>query len=184
MNPKVWWNLAREIVWFGYSESLFLKAEAALRGWNGTSLTQSAKDYYLDGIRASMEYYGIAEADYRDYINNLQGLAAFDGGSREEQLEQIITQKWIAVFPNGNEGWAELRRTDYPRYALVVQGGNGSNGEVPNTKLIKRVQYPNSEARNPLKPTLAEVNQGTRVWWDVADTMGEDGKWHQPNNFR
>lgn len=182
MNPKIWWNLAREIVWFGYSESLFLKAEAALRGWTGSSLTQSAKDYYLDGIRASMDYYGIAEADYSDYINNLQGLAAFDGGSKEEQLEQIITQKWIAVFPNGNEGWAEVRRTDYPRYMLVVQGGNGSNGEVDNDKLIKRVQYPDSESRNPLKPT--QYNQGTRVWWDVADTMGEDGKWHQPDNFR
>lgn len=182
MNPKIWWNLAREIVWFGYSESLFLKAEAALRGWTGSSLTKSAKDYYLDGIRASMDYYGIAEADYSDYINNLQGLAAFDGGSKEEQLEQIITQKWIAVFPNGNEGWAEVRRTDYPRYMLVVQGGNGSNGEVDNDKLIKRVQYPDSESRNPLKPT--QYNQGTRVWWDVADTMGEDGKWHQPDNFR
>ena len=100
MNPKIWWNLAREIVWFGYSESLFLKAEAALRGWNGASLTQSAKDYYLDGIRASMEYYEIAESDYSDYINNLQGLAAFDGGSKEEQLEQIITQKWIVQYPN------------------------------------------------------------------------------------
>ena len=158
-----------------------MKAEAALRGWNGASLTQSAKDYYLDGIRASMEYYEIAESDYSDYINNLQGLAAFDGGSKEEQLEQIITQKWIAVFPNGNEGWAEVRRTDYPRYLLVVQGGNGSNGEVANTKLIKRVQYPNSESRNPLKPAYT---QGDKVWWDVEDTMDDTGKWHQPNNFR
>lgn len=181
MNPKIWWNLAREIVWFGYSESLFLKAEAALRGWTGADLTESARDYYLDGIRASMDYYGIAEADYSDYINNLQGLAAFDGGSREEQLEQIITQKWIAVFPNGNEGWAELRRTDYPRYALLPQGGNNSNGEIPNTKLIKRVQYPDSESRNPLKPTYT---QGDKVWWDVADTMDDNGRWHQPNNFR
>lgn len=182
MNPQIWWNLAREIIWFGYSESLFLKAEAALRGWAGVD--KSAEDYYLDGIRASMDYYGIAESDYSDYINNLQGLEAFQSGSREEQLEQIITQKWIAVFPNGNEGWAELRRTDYPRYALVPQGGNNSNGEIPNTKLIKRVQYPDSESRNPLKPTLSDVNQGTRVWWDVADTMDDDGKWHQPNNFR
>ena len=31
MNKDYWWNLAREIVWMGYAESLFLKAEAALR---------------------------------------------------------------------------------------------------------------------------------------------------------
>ena len=177
MNPQIWWNLAREIVWFGYSESLFLRAEAALRGWVG--VTETAEQYYLDGIRASMDYYGIT--NYSDYINNLQGLEAFRSGTKEEQLEQIITQKWIAVFPNGNEGWAEVRRTDYPRYMLVPQGGNNSNGEIPNTKLIKRVQYPDSESRNPLKPTYT---QGDKVWWDVADTMDDNGKWHQPNNFR
>ena len=177
MNPQIWWNLAREIVWFGYSESLFLRAEAALRGWAG--VTETAEQYYLDGIRASMDYYGIT--NYSDYINNLQGLEAFRSGTKEEQLEQIITQKWIAVFPNGNEGWAEVCRTDYPRYMLVPQGGNNSNGEIPNTKLIKRVQYPDSESRNPLKPTYT---QGDKVWWDVADTMDDNGKWHQPNNFR
>ena len=64
---------------------------------------------------------------------------------------------------------------------LVPQGGNNSNGEIPNTKLIKRVQYPDSESRNPLKPTYT---QGDKVWWDVADTMDDNGKWHQPNNFR
>ena len=36
-------------------------------------------------------------------------MKAFTSGSDEEQLEQIITQKWLAVYPNGNEGWAEVR---------------------------------------------------------------------------
>ena len=100
---------------------------------------------------------------------------------REWQLEQIITQKWIAVFPNGNEGWAELRRTDYPRYALLPKGGNNSGNQVDNNKLIKRISYPDSEARNTLKPNYT---QGDRVWWDVADTMDDNGKWQTPHNFR
>ena len=33
----------------------------------------------------------------------------------EENLERIITQKWIAIFPLGNEAWAEYRRTGYPK---------------------------------------------------------------------
>jgi hypothetical protein len=112
----------------------------------------------------------------------LEGKKAFkEGGSREEQLEQIITQKWLAVYPNGNEGWAEVRRTDYPRYLLLPRYGNNSSGEVENTKLIKRVSYPNSESRNPNKPAYT---QGTKVWWDVADTMDETGKWKTPDNFR
>lgn len=181
MIPECWWNLAREIVWMGYSESLFLRAEAALRGWGNVTGSLNAKALYMAGIRASMDYYGIATDKAEEYITHLQGLDAFDNGSKESQLEQIITQKWLAVYPNGNEGWAEVRRTDYPRYLLLPRYGNSSSGEVENTKLIKRVSYPNSESRNPNKPTYT---QGTKVWWDVADTMDENGKWKTPSNFR
>lgn len=180
MNKDYWWNLAREIVWMGYSESLFLQAEAALR-WPSL-VDETAQALYLKGVKASMDYYEIDADKANEYINHLNGVKAFSGGSKEEQLEQIITQKWIAVFPNGNEGWAEVRRTDYPRYVLAPINGNNSNGEVASGKLIKRINYPNSEARNPNKP--ANVNQGNRVWWDVSDTMNDSGKWHTPNNFR
>lgn len=179
-HPDYWWTLAREIVWVGYAESLFLKAEAALR-WPSL-VGESPETLYLQGIRASMDYYGIASDRIDTYLQGLQGKAAFAEGSREEQLEQIITQKWLAVFPNGNEGWAEVRRTDYPRYLQAPLGGNQSNGEVLPGKLIKRLRYPNSEARNPHRPQ--QVHQGTRVWWDVADTMDDTGKWRQPTNFR
>lgn len=182
MLPDCWWNQAREIVWLGYSESLFLRAEAALRGWGNETGTAVAGRLYEDGVRASMDYYGIASDKAEEYIDHLEGKKAFkEGGSREEQLEQIITQKWLAVYPNGNEGWAEVRRTDYPRYLLLPRYGNNSSGEVENTKLIKRVSYPNSESRNPNKPAYT---QGTKVWWDVADTMDETGKWKTPDNFR
>lgn len=180
MNKDYWWNLAREIVWMGYSESLFLKAEAALR-WPSL-VDETAEALYLKGIKASMDYYEIDADKANEYISHLDGVKAFAGGSKEEQLEQIITQKWIAVFPNGNEGWAEVRRTDYPRYLLAPVNGNNSNGEVASGKLIKRINYPNSESRNPNKP--GNVNQGSRVWWDVADTMNDKGQWHTPNNFR
>ena len=180
MNKNYWWNLAREIVWMGYAESLFLKAEAALR-WPSL-VDETPESLYLKGIKASMDYYEIDSDKAREYISHLDGVKAFAGGSKEEQLEQIITQKWIAVFPNGNEGWAEVRRTDYPRYLLAPVNGNNSNGEVTSGKLIKRINYPNSESRNPNKP--GDVNQGSRVWWDVADTMSDNGQWHTPDNFR
>lgn len=172
-----WWTPAREVVWLGYAESWFLRAEAALRGWSNDDVDEC----YTEGIKASMEYYNISESDYSDYLNHVKKPA--DYTDKEEKLERIITQKWIAVFPNGNEGWAELRRTDYPRYAAVPLM-NTSNGEVPNGKLIKRIDYPNSEGRNPNKPGLDQVNQGTRVWWDVADTMDDNGKWRTPRNIK
>lgn len=95
MNKDYWWNLAREIVWMGYSESLFLKAEAALR-WPSL-VDETAEALYLKGIKASMDYYEIDADKANEYISHLDGVKAFAGGSKEEQLEQIITQKWIAV---------------------------------------------------------------------------------------
>lgn len=92
----------------------------------------------------------------------------------------------MAVFPNGNEGWADFRRTDYP--ALLNQQTNFSGGDVPNGKQIKRLLYPNSESQNKYfiqHPNLQTNNtQGTRLWWDVADTNDAAGNRMKPNNFR
>ena len=129
-----------------------------------------------------MEYYQInqtkGQAAINDYIDGLKFINVFDNGSKEEQLEQIITQKWIAVFPNGNEGWAEFRRTDYPALANILQN---TSSDVPQGKFIKRVRYPDNESSNPNKPSAL---QGDRVWWDVADTNNDNGARVTPNNFR
>lgn len=189
LNPLFWFNYARPTVWLGYSESLFLKAEAALRGWKGADLTMSAEDYFLAGIRASMDYYQIDPSVTQKYIDGLviyENGNPFSGGDREAALEAIITQKWMAVFPNGSEGWAEFRRTDYP--ALANQLSNESGGDVPIGKNIKRLLYPNSENNNRYFTEHAELQeantQGTRLWWDVADTNDSEGERMQPNNFR
>ena len=186
LDRKHWWCYAREIVWLGYSESLFLRAEAALRGWAGANRT--AEQLYKEGIEASFNYYQIGadeegQEKINKYMEGLKGLQAFKSGDREAQLEQIITQKWIAVYPNGNEGWAEFRRTDYPRYMKTPKGGNNSGGEVANGKFIKRLRYPDSEVSNPNRPKDVDT-QGTRLWWDVADTNDDGGNYVTPNNFR
>ena len=189
LNPKYWFNYARPTVWLGYAESLFLKSEAALRGWNGADLTMGVEDYFRAGIQASMDYYMIDPNFTTSYINGLkiysEGNNPFSGGDKEAMLEQIITQKWLAVFPNGNEGWAEFRRTDYP--ALQNQLTNESGGDVPQGKTIKRLLYPNSEASNQYFVENADLKakntQGTRLWWDIADTNDSNGNRLKPNNF-
>jgi hypothetical protein len=183
-----WFNYSRPTVWLGYAESLFLKAEAALRGWAGADLTMGAEQYFRAGVKASMDYYHIAAEDADNYIDGIKALkdGTFQSGDRERILEAIITQKWMAVFPNGNEGWADFRRTDYP--ALRTQLSNFSGGDVPNGKQIKRLLYPNSESQNKFfqaHPELQTANtQGTRLWWDVSDTNDAAGNRQQPNNFR
>lgn len=188
LNPKSWFNYARPTLWLGYSESLFLKAEAALRGWTGADLVMDAENYFRAGIKASMDYYEINPTVATAYIDGLKVWTegVFSSGNKEKQLEAIITQKWLATFPNGNEGWAEFRRTDYP--VLANQLSNMSGGDVPEGKNIKRLLYPNSENSNKYftsNPKLQEVNsQGKRLWWDVADTNDNNGNRITPNNFR
>ena len=193
LNPDYWYNYARPSVWLGYAESLFLKAEAVLRGYTATGLTMSVEDYFKAGVQASMDYYMIPQnpklaGAAASYINGLKVLndGTFASGDKEKILEAIITQKWMAIFPNGNEGWAEFRRTDYPR--LLNQLTNMSGGDVPQGKNIKRILYPNSEAGNKYfieHQELQQANsQGKRLWWDVADTNDDSGNRLTPNNFR
>lgn len=188
LNKDYWFNYSRPTVWLGYSESLFLKAEAALRGWTGQDLTMDAEGYFRAGVQASMDYYEIDSSAAQSYIEGLKVLndGTFASGDNEKILEAIITQKWMAVFPNGNEGWADFRRTDYP--ALANQLTNVSGGDVPEGKMIKRLLYPNSESSNKYFNEHSELQaantQGTRLWWDVADTNDANGNRQQPNNFR
>lgn len=188
LNKDYWFNYSRPTVWLGYSESLFLKAEAALRGWKGQDLTMDAEGYFRAGVQASMDYYEIDSSAAQSYIEGLKVLndGTFASGDNEKILEAIITQKWMAVFPNGNEGWADFRRTDYP--ALANQLTNVSGGDVPEGKMIKRLRYPNSESSNKYFNEHSELqaanSQGTRLWWDVADTNDANGNRQQPNNFR
>ena len=55
-----------------------------------------------------------------------------DSATDEVKLERLITQKWIALFPDGQEGWNEIRRTGYPKVFPVAQSTSGYTIKVPN----------------------------------------------------
>ena len=106
---------------------------------------------------------------------------------------QHITHKWMAVFPNGNEGWADFRRTDYPALEGMYDPEtdvvtNTSGDPLLDHHLIKRILYPNSESQNQYYQNNAELQeknrQSTRLWWDVDDTMDDSGNRKTHNNFR
>lgn len=195
LDTNYWMNYARPQVWLSYSESLFLKAEAVLRGWTGADLTMGVKDYFTAGIKASMDYYEIGPTLTKQYIDGVVNLndGTFESGDKEKILEAIITHKWMAVFPNGNEGWAEFRRTDYPALEGMYDVATGrvtntSGDAVLDKHLIKRVLYPNSESNNQYFINNSELQtankQSLRLWWDVSDTNDDNGVRVKPNNFR
>ena len=49
-------------------------------------------------------------------------------GNTEQKLEKIMIQKWIALFPNGQEAWTEWRRTGYPKLNPVMANRGSSQG--------------------------------------------------------
>lgn len=170
------------------SETWFLKAEAALRDWTGAG---DAKLNYETGIQTSMSQWGVnignylndavsTQANYTDpHVAGNSATAVSnvtikwdDTNSKERKLERIITQKWLALFPDGQEAWADYRRTGYPKLFTAVQ--NLSNGTISSLLGPRRLPYPLSEATaNPdgLKGGIdllkGEDNGGTRLWWDV-----------------
>ncbi|MBU2951814.1 SusD/RagB family nutrient-binding outer membrane lipoprotein [Tamlana agarivorans] len=176
--------------WMTAAEVHFLKAEAALRGWAGAG---NAKSNYEAGVRASFEQLGASGVDAyladatstpNDFVdaNNPVNDYAYpshvtisynDAGTNEEQLEQIITQKWIAMFPDGMEAWSEFRRTGYPRVFPVVI--NNSGGAIDTDIQIRRINFVDVEKNTNGDNVDAAIstlkgpdNGGTRLWWDTG----------------
>jgi hypothetical protein len=170
------------------AEVWFLKAEAALRGWNGAGDLQTD---YVTGIQISMQQNGVngstyindatsTPAPYVDFLNTADNSPALStitvkwdpSASNEVMLERIITQKWLAMFPEGQEAWTEYRRTGYPKLFPVVT--NNSGGTIDTKIQVRRLSYPQSEATvNPAAEKAGiqllggPDNGGTRLWWDV-----------------
>lgn len=170
------------------SEVTFLKAEGALRGWD---MGGTAQEFYEEGIRLSFEQYGLDATDYINNnvlspmayadpvadINNIDAASAVtikwdEADDNEMKLEKIITQKWIAMFPDGQEAWSEFRRTGYPKQFPVME--NNSGGTISTEDFIKRINFVDSEYNaNPVGVQSAldcldgPDNGGTNLWWDV-----------------
>lgn len=153
-----------------YSEVQFLLAEAALRGWD----SGIANTYFKAGIQSSMDYVGVDSNAATAYMNGVADLS----GDNESQLKEIITQKWLANFPNGVEAWADFRRTDYPDLTLPADGVSTSSTVADGT-YVKRIRYPENEHRMNEQNMPSGQNSITsdrmdiRVWWDVADTKNK-----------
>ncbi|GAA0541365.1 SusD/RagB family nutrient-binding outer membrane lipoprotein [Chitinophaga japonensis] len=175
------------------AETWFLKAEAALYGWEGAG---DAGSNYNEGIRASFAQYQLEDkyaayasnntytarpyTDPKNADNNVPAGSPYlsnitirwdPGATPAQKLERIITQKWIAMFPEGEEAWAEFRRTGYPKLFPVVL--NYSNGKISTEQFIRRINFCQLEyATNPqgvaraLQALGGPDNGGTRLWWD------------------
>ena len=142
-----------------YAEFSFIKAEAAFRGWIGSPA--DAATYYNDGIRASMQQWGVDAADIDAYL--LQPRVVYNPATG---LQQIMLQKWIAFFTQGYEAWSEWRRTGLPTLTPAAAS------RINPPQIPRRVVYPQTEQSfNNANLQAAITTQGgdqltSKVWID------------------
>lgn len=172
------------VIWLTAAEVAFCRAEGAMVGWN---MGGSAESFYNEGIRLSFEQWGVSgydayvadetskPGDYKDPNNkgsiNAQSTITIkwqETDSDELKLERIMTQKWIALWPLGQEAWSEHRRTGYPKFFPL------GSATTPSIEVASRLPYSINESKNNtenLKDDIhllgGEDNYETRVWWDV-----------------
>jgi len=166
------------------AEAYFLRAEGALDGWN---MGGTAEEFYNKGIEMSLAAYNITDPVVVNSYIHSNNVPMAPGGyfntppvtnipvrfssDPAKQREQIQEQKWIALFPDGEEAWSSMRATGLPkRYPLI----HSDNPNEPPDSLIHRIPFldydrdrngPGVEAAASLLRGPDNIN--TPLWWDV-----------------
>jgi len=157
------------VVFISAAESYFLQAEARVRYFGGAD----AKALYDKGVLASFASMG---QNGTSFIA-AGGAYAYPAGSQEQQIEAIITQKWISFGYGVHyiEGYFERNRTGYPKTSPVYstdpsyipgQFVVSKNTVLPAGAFPKRILIPNEE-RTGNANTPASVPLTTPVWWSL-----------------
>ncbi len=143
------------------AQVLLCRAEAAELGWT----TENSTTLYNDAIKASLEQHGVFNsAAYATYLANANVALTTD------RIKKIVTQKYIALYPNGNEAWSEWRRTGFPALTPTQYALNTNDGKV----IPRRYAYPVSEVTQNAINYQDAVNRfvgkknsnAERIWWD------------------
>ena len=145
-----------------YVEVQFALAEAAARGF---SVGGDAATFYENGVRASMKFWGVSDTDADAFL--------IANPYDQANWKNIIgSQKWVALYNQGLQGWFERTRLDFKK----------PNGDdffvIPATILDNtvttvpfRVSYPLAESSNnrdnynEAKQAMGGDTKGTKLWW-------------------
>lgn len=149
-----------------FAEIAFIKSEAAARGMN---VGGTAEEWYEKGIRASMLQWGISDNDaIAAYIQRVP----YSAGSWNDV---IGSQKWLALYLQGIQGWLERLRMNFnkpngePLFVAPVSGSLDPDVDY----LPSRLAYPsetriNNEANSEAAASrIGGDRYSTKNWWDV-----------------
>jgi Susd and RagB outer membrane lipoprotein len=168
------------------AESYFNRAEGAMLGWN---MGGTPKELYELGVTNSMKQWGVTDAAaITAYLNSSNvPVAPADflnspavstapikfAADPATQAKQIGIQKWLAIFPDGTEAWADYRRS---RAFILYPVANSENPDIPDptSSYIRRIPFLLSEKQNnkaAVDAALPLLGGGgdkvtTPLWWD------------------
>lgn len=155
-------------IMMSYAEVELWMAEAAFRGW---TTGNTASEHFAKALAAGvtqMTVYGapaVASSVVEDFVNDNPLVPG-------DELEQINSELWVNFALNGQEAYANWRRSGLPNlvYPNLYPNVNESNGEIP-----RRMQYPQEEYdynTSNVRDAVSKLSQGedvwtSRVWWDA-----------------
>lgn len=182
------WNMGGGTAQQWYEDGIrtSIKNEVAYKGIEVlagvTSISDAEIDAYINGTTLQEDFVDPVDSQNSIKAQNDVCVKWDEGASNEQKLQRIIIQKWIANFPISCEGWAEYRRTGYPKF--FPNRVNLSNGTIDTDEQIRRLIYSDNEINTnnaELQKGIELLNQenssskftgdigGTRVWWDKAN---------------
>ncbi|MDQ8750506.1 SusD/RagB family nutrient-binding outer membrane lipoprotein [Elizabethkingia miricola] len=154
-----------------YSEVQFILSE--INGWSDTN--------YKAAVRASMEKWNVPASSINTFVNSLPAA----------NKANVLNQKWVALYMQPQEAYAEWRRTGYPNFLikpgdvnnLVIPAVDGattyafipiSPSDYTLTEMPSRITYPVTLAKlNPSGYASGVKNLGpggdklnTKLIWD------------------
>jgi hypothetical protein len=150
------------------AEVHFILAEAALKGWN----TGNAKGHYEAGILASLQAWGVADT-FDEYISGPlveYNTANNEPETKEENLNKIMTQKWIASWTAATQAWFDYRRTGLP---ALQAGPSAKRGKLP-----VRFYYGQAELLLNSAKAAPALDRLTVTNYSGAD--GKNSAWSKP----
>ena len=141
------------------AEVNFIKAEAYQRELVSGG---DAREAYENGIILSLQENGIEEPAISAFLEEPD--VAWDSGTTSN-LHKIYLQKWICLFKQSIEGWAEVRRTDVPLMTEVERNYSAAHNRPPF-----RMSYADEEkslnSSFPHDVNETDIFWGTQMWWD------------------
>ena len=137
---------------YTYAQVKFSLAEGALKGWNVGGGT--AASHFKAGIEASMMSWGVSATDMNTYT----------AANTSATIADIAYEKYMALYLNGPEAWAEWRRLDIP---VLTPSIYANDQRIP----VRHAYDGSVGDNNPDNYAAVVASQGpdnlhTKLWWD------------------